>query len=284
MSRFSRSPLSVGALIVAGVAAGMASAGAKQPVELAGTWELAYGKTGSAKAGAICRIQLRAERSDRGDYFLGMPPACRHAMPIVATAGRWAAPDETHLTLDNPGGQALLTLAATGEGGFAMAGPDGTYALKPIPAGRSAADASTTGFEAVTPAVVPAVSPVGDPDAMAPAAPAPTRPSAPRRRAETSETTGDLAGRYAVMRDKRDTGCMITLDKTRGKGGDRAQLAPGCRDQGIVVFDPSAWQIVRGDLVLTARAGHKTKLEKQEDGVWAKDPKEGGKPLGLKKL
>ncbi len=86
------------------------------------------------------------------------------------------------------------------------------------------------------------------------------------------------------MREKRDTGCMVTLDRSRAKDGDRAQLAPGCRDQGIVVFDPSTWSLVRGELVLTARAGHKTKLERGEDGVWAKDPKEGGKPLGLKKL
>ena len=99
------------------------------------------------------------------------------------------------------------------------------------------------------------------------------------------EKPSDLAGRYAVMREKRDTGCMVTLDNTsHAKGGDRAQLAPGCRDQGIVVFDPSAWQVVKGELVLTARAGHKTKLERQEDGTWTKDVKDGGKPLGLKKL
>ena len=37
-------------------------------------------------------------------------------------------------------------------------------------------------------------------------------------------------------------------------------------------------------LVLTARAGHKTRLDQTGDGTWSKDPKEGGKPLGLKKL
>ena len=112
-------------------------------------------------------------------------------------------------------------------------------------------------------------------------------PVATRRAKEPAEPAvraDDLAGRYAVMREKRDTGCMVTLDNSRAKGGDRAQLAPGCRDQGIVIFDPTTWQIVRGSLVLTARAGHKTKLDRQEDGVWTKDLKEGGKPLGLKKL
>ena len=75
------------------------------------------------------------------------------------------------------------------------------------------------------------------------------------------ETPSEIGGRYAVMREKRDTGCMVTLDeKSRVKGGSRAQLAPGCRDQGIVIFDPTAWTIVKGELVLTARAGHKARL------------------------
>jgi hypothetical protein len=86
------------------------------------------------------------------------------------------------------------------------------------------------------------------------------------------------------MRDKRDTGCMLTLDEARVKGGERAQLAPGCRDQGIVVFDPMVWQFANGELVLTARAGHKAHLQKAGEGSWLKDPKDGGKPLGLKKL
>ena len=99
------------------------------------------------------------------------------------------------------------------------------------------------------------------------------------------EKPADIAGRYAVMREKRDTGCMVTLDdKSHVKGGDRAQLAPGCRDQGIVIFDPFAWQLVKGELVLTARAGHKAVLDKKDEGLWEKDLKEGGKPLGLKKL
>jgi hypothetical protein len=94
-----------------------------------------------------------------------------------------------------------------------------------------------------------------------------------------------MAGRYAILRDKtRDTGCMLTLDdKTRVKGGDRAALAPACRDQGIVVFDPSAWQIIDGRLVLTAKAGHTTHLDRQADGTWLKDPAEG-KSLTLKKF
>ena len=240
---------------------------AKSPAEMVGTWTLSFDKTGST-----CRVMLRAEKSDKGDYFLGMPAACRHAMPGIAAIGRWAMPDESHVVLGDPGGATLLTLAASGAG-FADVKGGGTFALEPVAA------ASTAGAGDFT---------TVDENAHVAETPARFEKVASRRShaedAEPAEGRDDVAGRYAVMREKRDTGCMITLDKARASGGDRAQLAPGCRDQGIVIFDPSAWQLVRGALVLTARAGHKTRLERQAEGQWSKDLKEGGKPLGLKKL
>jgi Protease inhibitor Inh len=95
----------------------------------------------------------------------------------------------------------------------------------------------------------------------------------------------DTAGRYSILRDGgKDTGCMLTLDnQVKARGREKASLAPGCRDQGIVIFDPASWQIVNGRLVLTARKGHKTYLDAQPDGTWKKDPKEG-KSLTLKKM
>jgi hypothetical protein len=104
--------------------------------------------------------------------------------------------------------------------------------------------------------------------------------NAPRAAASAS----DAAGRYSVLREgAKDTGCMLTLDsKAKAKGGNKATLAPACRDQGIVIFDPIGWQIVGGRLVLTARKGHTTHLDQQSDGTWLKDPKEG-KSLSLKK-
>ncbi len=86
-----------------------------------------------------------------------------------------------------------------------------------------------------------------------------------------SAFTGQPAGRYAPLREgKKDTGCMITLEASR-----KAQLAPACRDQGLVVFDPVNWQMERGRLGLTARKGHKAWFDRQDDGTWLRDPKEG---------
>ncbi len=92
----------------------------------------------------------------------------------------------------------------------------------------------------------------------------------------------EVAGRYAVLRaEGKDTGCMVTLSADQRGRGYRAQLAPACRDQGIVIFDPVSWTLERGHISLTARKGHKTVLELQPDGTWFK---KDAKPLGLKKI
>ena len=70
---------------------------------------------------------------------------------------------------------------------------------------------------------------------------------------------------------------MLTLET-----GTRAQLAPACRDTGIVIFEPVGWRFDRGRLVLTARKGHNATFDYHADGSWWKDPKDGGAPLGLR--
>jgi hypothetical protein len=101
----------------------------------------------------------------------------------------------------------------------------------------------------------------------------------------TAYVQAEAAGRYSVLREGgKDTGCMLTLDAkgtTQRKG--KASLAPGCRDQGIVIFDPAGWEIMNGRLVLTARKGHKAHFDARSDGSWEKDAAEG-KALSLKKL
>jgi hypothetical protein len=96
------------------------------------------------------------------------------------------------------------------------------------------------------------------------------------QRPQARETAA--TSRYAPLRDGgKDTGCMITLDgSARGPNGtNKAQLAPACRDQGLVVFDPVGWQVERGRLAITARKGHKAYFDRQPDGIWLRDPKEG---------
>ena len=94
----------------------------------------------------------------------------------------------------------------------------------------------------------------------------------------------DAAGRYAILRaEDKDTGCMLTLEQRPAKGGLKAQLAPACRDNGLVVFDPVAWSLEHGRLALIARKGHKAHFDREASGVWRRDAKEG-KALSLRPM
>lgn len=121
----------------------------------------------------------------------------------------------------------------------------------------------------------------------APSAPAPAAKPRPIPEPANTREGVELAGRYMILREGgKDVGCLLTLEGgARGpQGGMKAQLAPACRDQGIVIFDPIGWRVERGNLILIARKGHSARFERHQDGAWWKDPKDGGKPLGIRKI
>lgn len=105
--------------------------------------------------------------------------------------------------------------------------------------------------------------------------------SAQRAKRETaaapSGRASEVVGRYAALRGGKDTGCMVTLDP------GRAQLAPACRDHGLVIFDPKGWSLSGNKLMLRARKGHSAAFVQDAEGVWQKEGKEG-QPLGLRKM
>lgn len=216
-----------------------------------------------------CRLTLRAAADGKGAP-VAMPVGCRHAFPALTGVAYWSeAGDGLHF--DDARGEPLLAFGPAGDG-FSTTSPQGEHLLLKSAdgKGRAALDKAA--------AVAPAVD----------LAQASAKPAAASKRAAAGSgpKPAEIAGRYAVLRDKtRDTGCMVTLDdKSSGPGKTlKARLAPACRDQGIVIFDPVGWQVVGGKLVLTARKGHVTELETQEDGSWMNDPKKG-KTLSLKRI
>jgi hypothetical protein len=219
----------------------------------AGVWELSEGAR-------KCAIRLLAEPAGKGNA-LGMPVGCRHSMAAIAAATNWTLDDGDRIVLADRTGTAVLSFAA-GSGALMATGPKGeTYSL------TSAADAKQppragSKFE---------VAQVQPKPALAPAVAVSHGPPVP---------AAEIPGRYSVLRDAtKDTGCMLTLNP-----GGRAQLAPACRDNGFVIFDPQTWSYAGGKLRLTARKGHAAAFEHGIDGTWQKDPKEGGKPLGFRKM
>lgn len=106
--------------------------------------------------------------------------------------------------------------------------------------------------------------------------PAAEAPLGPAKHGPAS--AAEVIGRYNVLRGGKDTGCMLTLDSSR------ALLAPACRDNGIVIFDPKGWSLSHRRLVLRARKGHAATFEMDETGLWQKDAETGPKVLGFRKM
>ncbi len=255
-------PILVGGLLGAAPARAAASADPEVAAE-AGTWDIAF-----EQANRRCRLNLTRDRAGEG-YAVMMPAGCRRAFPLLAGVLSWAPGEGGHVVFRAGGTEPVLDFgpAADGSGLAAVAGEGDSYTLVPTDEARMAAIAAA---RVAPPAALP---PAASAEAVAPAAPARTM------------TVGGVAGHYAVVRLRRDTGCMVTLDgSAKGpKGSLKAQLAPACGDQGIVVFDPAGWELAHGALVLIARKGHTTELKPQDDGTWANAPA-GGRVLVLKRL
>lgn len=247
-------------------------------------WTLAVDHTARS-----CRLTLRFEASGAAGE-LAMPSGCRRAIPAIKDARTWSMGSDAQIQFDDANGLVVLAFAQQGGSGWhALDAAGHGVTMTPIDAAQAAAaDAALS-----TIAASPDDGPIIDLTTASPVQATPlemkatvtTLAQATPSKASTAAMTREAAGRYAVMRGDRDTGCMVTLDSdARGaKNGFKARLAPACRDQGIIIFDPLGWQVEAGHLVLTARKGHTIRLDKDESGVWIKMPKDV-KALGLKPL
>jgi hypothetical protein len=96
-----------------------------------------------------------------------------------------------------------------------------------------------------------------------------------------------MTGRYAIARgsNKIDTGCMLLLNAA-APGPDSSyfvRLAPACRDQGLLTFNPTGWESDGQSMIVHSGKGNYAHFTLQSDGQWAKDDADG-KPLFLKRL
>lgn len=253
--------ISIGALVFTGTLALAAIAQTPAPANsatVAGSWDITLNDTERK-----CRLTLR---EDAAQHVVGMPAGCRRAMPVLMDVTGWSVPESGKLVLNAANGQPQLTFDSVKSGQMKATGPEGeTYDLV-----NAANVVDTVPRYNVQPTT-------GQTVAQA------QRPAGQRPAAVPQPRMSEIAGRYAVIRENgRDTGCMVTLsEQGRGRGMNRAQLAPACRDQGIVIFDPIGWHMERSHLVLHARKGHKLELDADGADQWMKG---GAKPLGLKRL
>ena len=277
-----------GALMAEAVAAVDAAAQSALPAVSAqpGQWDMSLADTNRK-----CRVyfhETAAPDTAQGNArVIAMPAGCRRAMPILGNAFVWMAAGDG-MTIGTKGGEKILSFASAGADTFAAKGPEGeTYTLTAADtlARRQVAQIQVAQIQ------VPGAAPVTPPGFQTPGNVSPIAPAiaaAPPKPVvlDPPKSSAELPGRYAILRDGgKDTGCMLTLDdKARGpKGANKAQLAPACRDQGIVIFDPAGWTIEKGRLVLLARKGHNAHFDRQSGGVWMKDAKEG-RSMGFRKM
>jgi hypothetical protein len=239
-----------------------------------GTWDLAF-----EKGNRRCRVNLEASPSAAG-FALGMPAGCRRAFPALSTVRAWSPGEGNHILFGTEAGQPVVDFGPGGGPGLtATVSENDVYTLTPTDQRKQEALARAVEEAAATPAAAaPAVATSGGKAAAKGKAAVPDPMLKPA-------TPAEVAGNYAVLRLGKDTGCMVTLEPAAkgAKSALKAKLAPACRDQGIVIFDPVGWQITKGQMVLTAKRGHTTILSQHDERTWANAPAKGA-ALVLKRL
>lgn len=275
--------------------------------EAVGTWEMAL--EGSNRR---CTLTFAGESGPNG-RILRFPAGCRRALPLLAKIDGWLFADKGIRLVDknvrpllafDPGTEPT-TLGAKAESGE-------RYTLAPIQiaAGATAAGAALQPDSDTDLAATPG-TPSADltPSAM----PVQTQgqgrsiPGAQPTLAADRLTAPDVpladrpgAGTYALDRFNNKDICRLSLDARPAPPaessllkptaiaqpvGDSApvRILPGCRDNGIAVFDPTTWSYAEGRLTLKARRGHAVNLVFKGEGRWRRDP-DVGTTLELRRI
>lgn len=226
------------ALLVGTTLAGEAAA--RDEASTTGAWTLSL-----AGASRSCGLTLAPEPIP-GGRAVRFPAGCRRALPIVGEVAAWSVAGEA-VRLTRGDGQPVLDFAPRPDGSLAARAASGEEFRLTVPS-RDAAPAASP---LTTAAFVPP-----------PAAPQPALPQ------------GAVAGLYTLDRFvERDT-CRVMLSPGTPEGG-AAQLADGCRDGGLAMFDPVSWRYEAGRLTLVARRGHEVGLVAVPGQRWRRDPETG---------
>jgi hypothetical protein len=94
-------------------------------------------------------------------------------------------------------------------------------------------------------------------------------------------TADDMAGDWAIARGAGKPICALTLVNSPAAGADALVLKvkPGC-DATIARFNPAAWRMDQGDLVLLSQRGESWQFEENDANTWQRVP-ESADPILL---
>jgi hypothetical protein len=207
-----------------------------------------------------CRVELKPTPAAQGLAAV-INPRCRWAILPLKTAAAWSLGEGNRPDFIDAKGTVVMRFSrAVGSTLTAKVGETEDYVMEPVASGsvadndRRAALAALFAGRALPP----------DPSKLAPV------------------DAKTVPGNYGVARDKGRPICSITLTARPSRAGAyAAEIAGGCLDAGLKIFDPVAWRIDRGRLVLIAKKGHETAFVPMSDGTWSKEPV-GNSPMFLK--
>jgi Protease inhibitor Inh len=223
---------------------------------MAGQWDIAVPRNNLK-----CRIQLSVRGQATPTAIVGMPPPCRRSLASMGQAETWVLTDRGAIRLMNKKGEKIADFTRADQGLLKATLSGNEFTLEPV-SGRYP---SPERIASVDTAVARLNTPMAE---------QPTTPAA-------------VAGRYQLSRaNNADTGCVLNLDRTQpgsvSRSG-RASLEQGCKDQGLLTFDPAGWIVERDRMFLYARKGHRFGFNIERDGRVVKDPPQGS-PLSGRKL
>lgn len=227
--------------------------------EVPGTWDLSRDGTNRR-----CVMTLLRDRGPAGQK-VNFPAGCRRALPFMAHVAGWLYAEEAVRLVDANIRPILLFKRRQDRRSYAATENGETYSLVPL---------DTVGMR--PPGAEPAQAENTVPGAISAAVPAPT--AVPTAAPVPAPVLLQQAGTYRVDRLRQQGTCRLGL-----AGDGTVKLLPGCRDEGMEVFDPVNWRYANGRITMVAKRGHTIDLVPNGDGGWRRDP-ETGVTLVLRKV
>jgi hypothetical protein len=234
------------AYLASAVTSAVAQPGPADLEGIAGRWDLTL--EGASRS---CRVMLGLEESPVG-RTLRFPAGCRRALPILNGLGGWAPAARKGVALLDAQGSVVLQFEPDAEDALVAKAAAGDVFRLERPEG------------VVQPVRLPPPPAIGVPQ-VTPVDPAKAPPLA------------SLPGIYVLDRYSEREVCRIDLGRAllNASGRYEVRILEGCRDLGMVAFDPVAWRYEAGHLTITARRGHEVTLISERDGQWRRDPEVG---------
>jgi hypothetical protein len=206
-----------------------------------------------------CRVELKPTPAAQGLTAI-INPRCRWAILPLKTAVAWELGEGNRPQFIDAKGAVVMGFQRPVASSIVAKINNGDYVMEPVGTGKVA----DNDRRAILSALFNGRALPPDPSKLPPVDPK------------------TVPGNYGVARDKGRPICSITLTSRPSRAGAyAAEIAGGCLDAGLKIFDPVAWRVERGRLVLIAKKGHETAFVPSADGTWTKDPV-GNSPMFLK--